>query len=73
MAMTVSQLINALQQIPNQKANIQVRSTLANTAADIGTVTQSTAATQTFAPDAPAAEFGDNGPAVNPGVVLLAQ
>jgi hypothetical protein len=73
MAMTVSQLILALQAIPNQKANIQVRSTLAATAADIGTVTQSTPATQTNAPDAPGAEFGKNGPAVSPGVVLLAQ
>lgn len=73
MAKTVAQLIVELQRIPNQKANVQVKSTLAATAADLGTVTQSTAATQTFAPDAPNAEFGKNGPAVSPGVVLLAQ
>ncbi len=72
MAMTVAQLILQLRAIPNQGANIQVRSTLAATAADIGTVTQTTPATQTHPPHA-GAQFGANGPAVGSGVVLLAQ
>jgi len=70
--MTVAQLVLQLRAIPNQGANIQVKSTLAATAADIGTVTQSTAATQTNPPHA-GAEYGKNGPAYGAGVVLLAQ
>ncbi len=73
MPMTVSQLVNELRKIPNQGANIQVRSTVAATAANINTVTQTTSATQTFAPDGNSAEFGKNGPAAGPGVVLLSQ
>jgi hypothetical protein len=70
--MTVSQLIGALQALPNQQANVQVQSTLAAGVANIGTVTQTTPATGTFPPHSDA-KYGTNGPAHGAGVVLLAQ
>ncbi len=72
MPMTVSQLMNELRKVPNHGANIQVRSTAAAGVANIGTVTQTSPATQTHPPHV-GAEFGKNGPAAGAGVVLLSE
>lgn len=70
--MTVADLIKRLQAVENQQAVVSVQSTLAATPGALATVT-ATGASQTFEPDAPAAEFGANGAAPSPGTVLLSQ
>jgi hypothetical protein len=69
MALTVAQLIKELQQVPNQQAVVTVNDAAGANLVAAGVVESGTG--QTFAPDAPEAEFGDNGAAASPGTVVL--
>ena len=66
--MTVSELIEALQQMPNQDAEVQFSTVVAGAA--VATVVAS-GASGTFPLDAPEAEYGANGGAQDPGIVTL--
>ncbi len=67
--MTVSELIKALQEVPNQDAEVEFAATVVGGAA-LATVTASGAA-GTFPLDAPEAEFGVSGGAYSAGIVTL--
>lgn len=69
MALTVAQLIKELQAVPNQQAVVTVDDS-GGTGLSAAAVVE-TGTGQTFAPDAPEAEFGDNGAAASPGTVVL--